>query len=420
MILDLNMDALYISQYLYPNFETTHLPISNSILPSQSSADMVYFFIENIEIVGPTGNWRFCFLIVDKSGNESNEFCLNAVIENSYQSPPETCTDFDDDSYFKEIGCGTMHDCNDNDESIFPGATEICDDSIDNDCDNKTDCDDDNCSGDPQCLVCKDNDNDAYYSEKGCGTEQDCNDKDELIYPGATETCSDEKDNDCDSLVDCEDPDCEFDMSCRTCTDSDGDNFYLEGSCGTEQDCNDIDELIYPGATEICDDGKDNDCDGKIDCVDTDCESDLTCCALDTKFEQTTLINGVKCYTDRGYELTNIPEPFISKTLIKTPDEDQNLTNESDYLTFVIPSYGTVYLAFDWRVIELPDWANGFTATGDTLGSSESWHDGMKVYSKTYEAGECVNFGANKGPGFSGEKNSYSGFEYATNYVVFY
>jgi len=41
---------------------------------------MVYFFIENTIVDGPAGNWRICFWIVDIAGNESNEFCVNLVI----------------------------------------------------------------------------------------------------------------------------------------------------------------------------------------------------------------------------------------------------------------------------------------------------------------------------------------------------
>jgi len=47
---------------------------------------------------------------------------------------PETCTDNDSDGYYAESGCGTEVDCNDNDNSIYPGATEICGDGIDQDC----------------------------------------------------------------------------------------------------------------------------------------------------------------------------------------------------------------------------------------------------------------------------------------------
>jgi hypothetical protein len=47
--------------------------------------------------------------------------------------------------------------------------------------------------------------------------------------------------------------------------DADGDGF------SSDTDCNDVDNTIYPGATEICDDTVDNDCDALTDGDDPDC-----------------------------------------------------------------------------------------------------------------------------------------------------
>jgi hypothetical protein len=48
------------------------------------------------------------------------------------------------------------------------------------------------------------------------------------------------------------------------CTDSDEDGYSVEGVCCGTVDCDDSDPDIYPGATEKCDDTKDNNCDGNI------------------------------------------------------------------------------------------------------------------------------------------------------------
>lgn len=54
--------------------------------------------------------------------------------------------------------------------------------------------------------ACLDSDDDDYPASECGGT--DCNDDDPSVNPAATEICQDEKDNNCDSLTDCEDPDC--------------------------------------------------------------------------------------------------------------------------------------------------------------------------------------------------------------------
>lgn len=96
--------------------------------------------------------------------------------------------------------------------------------------------------------------------------------------------CNDGIDNDCNGKIDCQDSDCQVDVSCpSTCpNDADGDN-YAEydptAVCdGLQPDCNDNDPLINPGAIEDCD-GVDNDCDAYRDegcatCVDADSDND--------------------------------------------------------------------------------------------------------------------------------------------------
>jgi bacillopeptidase F len=48
-----------------------------------------------------------------------------------------------------------------------------------------------------------------------------------------------------------------------TCTDGDGDGFFVESDCGTALDCDDTDAGINPAACDIKNDGIDQDCDGE-------------------------------------------------------------------------------------------------------------------------------------------------------------
>ena len=95
-------------------------------------------------------------------------------------------------------------------------------------------------------------DQDGYSTADG-----DCNDNDATIHPGATDTCGDGIDQDCDGS----------DTTCPTTeTDNDGDGWSVE-----DGDLNDSDATIYPGAYEICGDGIDQDCDGEdLSCDDDD------------------------------------------------------------------------------------------------------------------------------------------------------
>ena len=104
-----------------------------------------------------------------------------------------------------------------------------------------------------------------YYSAKS----GDCNDNDPAIYPGAKEVC-DGKDNNCDGQVD------EGLPFTAYCTDADGDGHGVSGkatmmACGVskgwglcDNDCNDNDPKVYPGAVELCNNRDDN-CNTQVD-----------------------------------------------------------------------------------------------------------------------------------------------------------
>ncbi|PLX93588.1 MAG: hypothetical protein C0619_04260 [Desulfuromonas sp.] len=160
--------------------------------------------------------------------------------------------DDDADGYTENQG-----DCDDTDAALNPGAEDICGDGIDQDCSGA----DAVCT--PTEPTCTDNDGDNYATEGGeCGPV-DCNDDNPAINPASAERCEDGIDNNCDGLTDGQD-----EQACPappSCTDADADNFFAEADCNTVQDCNDNDNLTFPGATELCGDAIDNDCDGSVD-----------------------------------------------------------------------------------------------------------------------------------------------------------
>jgi hypothetical protein len=213
---------------------------------------------------------------------------------------------------------GTSGDCDDTNPDVNPGATEIWYDGVDQDCDGRSDFD---------------QDMDGYDAVAHGGT--DCDDTDRWVYPGAMELCGNGKDDDCNDGIDetdCVDRDCSDEMAdlfraafeqCLAEGGSPGDCFAeaaalvdyqpcqdallnlpscsqfvvfcfaldpaelepcLYASCPVEyerifgtpedadgdgynvfEDCDDTDPSINPAASEIWYDGVDQDCDGASD-----------------------------------------------------------------------------------------------------------------------------------------------------------
>ncbi len=156
------------------------------------------------------------------------------------------CVDQDGDGYGVRDLRWCPHpepDCDDTNPAVNPGATEVCN-GIDDNCDGivddvdadgdgfvagacgGADCDDANPAVNPEAAeVCNGTDDDCNgeiddidadgdgFIDGGCGGN-DCDDTNPAVHPGAFETCSlagtceDGLDNDCNGLVDSQDPAC--------------------------------------------------------------------------------------------------------------------------------------------------------------------------------------------------------------------
>ncbi len=193
----------------------------------------------------------------------------DGVADNNGAEPGTWYPDSDGDGWGDGSGTSTVAcdqpsgtaefgtDCNDDDDTVYPGAAEDCAATVDANCDGS--------------VGFVDNDNDGYAA---C---EECDDADPNRNPGLPELCdAADLDEDCDGNAD----DADVEGATGTITwwpDTDGDgegdaSVASTDSCDptgswaeNDTDCDDTDFTVYAGAAEQCDDSVDNNCDGQVD-----------------------------------------------------------------------------------------------------------------------------------------------------------
>lgn len=193
----------------------------------------------------------------------------------------------------------TSGDCDDSNEDVFGGATEIVGNGVDENCDGVDDCYvDGDCDGHltdgtsaplvtetATVLTCATSsaptaamstitpgacllDDDAYRDHS-----DDCDDSSASVHGAATDYWYDNLDSNCDSKNDCDFDGDTSPCSGSVCTSCRDDDYVVVTSCtaacpssGGPYDCDDVNASIGPNSNEVCDStGTDEDCDGDTD-----------------------------------------------------------------------------------------------------------------------------------------------------------
>lgn len=157
-------------------------------------------------------------------------------------------------------------DCNDTNPNVYPGAPEICDDNVDNNCD-------------------------SHFDEgcKACTTDDQCAGL-EFCSRGVCSVCTTSFDPACRFGGSDTNPDAgvagrrrDYGKGCSECVptcDMDGDGFCMAGTRESNPrggDCDDTDFNANPDAIEICGNAKDDDCDNAIDEFCVTCAESMMC-----------------------------------------------------------------------------------------------------------------------------------------------
>ena len=357
-----NSSLLTVTPEFRPGFTRFYgIPSSLNGITFENSASFVANYLDPLDVLemrlgfsGIAGSARLFSLNLGSSvGSFSTSSTTNdadivfgtASINNT---PNEVCNGIDDDcdgsidegvqnNYYADTdgdgyGAGTATaactapagfvatntDCNSTNAAVYPGATEICN-SIDDDCDTQID------EGLTFTNYYADTDADGY----GAGTatnacaqpvgfvtsNTDCNNSNSAVNPGATEICN-SIDDDCDTQID------EGLTFTNYYADADADGYgagTATNACAqpvgfvtSNTDCNNSNSAVYPGATEICGNGIDENCNGSdLACAVPGC-TDVTACNYNAS---ATVSNGSCTYASTWYVDADSDGYYVSTSL---------------------------------------------------------------------------------------------------------
>ena len=184
-------------------------------------------------------------------------------------------------------------DCDDDNDTVFPGSVEVCG-GADDDCDELIDDEDDDLDLTTASTWFDDLDGDGFGdptaeslacapTERQTDNNTDCDDTNSAIHPDSAEVCNGE-DDDCDELIDDDDPSVDGSTARPWYADNDSDGYGTSAlwvvSCSAppntvinDDDCDDSKAAVNPDALEVCN-TIDDDCDGEVD--DDDPSLDLS------------------------------------------------------------------------------------------------------------------------------------------------
>lgn len=206
--------------------------------------------------------------------------------------------------------CGTDADCDD----AFRCSSERCvaglcqyDWSGECECLDDTDCEDGDPTTGDRCVSYR-----CVHESRTCASDADCDDANRCTTDRCVDTVCGH-----DPIVGCG----------GTCPDRDGDG-HGSSWCVGGDDCDDTNPAVHPGATEDCSNSVDDDCDGRVDAVDSDCGMGGDTCAAARPLTPGVRLEGAVIHDPSGGS-TRMPcgaPNFFTLALTETSDVEVTVT----------------------------------------------------------------------------------------------